>query len=112
MNEITIRPALPSDAEAVFELLSRFATSYAPQRAAFDATYSGLIQAPGSDLLVADRGGTVQGYVLASDAVTLFANGIVTELLELCVEEGERRRGIGRELVQQAAGRRVAAPSK
>ena len=105
MNEIAIRPALPSDAGAVFELLSKFATSYVPQRAAFDTNYLMLIQASGADLLVADRGGVLLGYALASDATTLFANAIVTELLELYVEEAERRRSVGRELVEQAAAR-------
>lgn len=101
----TGRPALPSDAGAVFELLSKFATSYVPQRAAFDTNYLVLIEASGAGLLVAERGGSLLGYALASDANTLFANGIVTELLELYVEETERRRGLGRELVERAAAR-------
>ena len=37
--------------------------------------------------------------------MTLFANGVVTELMELYVEEEHRGRGIGRELVQQAVAR-------
>ena len=105
MSEITIRPARPSDSESVLELLSKFATSYVPQRAAFDTNYLMLIQASKADLLVAERGGVLLGYALASDTTTLFANGIVAELFELYVEESERRQGVGRELVEQAAAR-------
>ncbi len=104
-SDITIRPALPSDAEAVFGMLGRFVTSYTPQRAAFDANYPELVRDPAADLLVAARGSSVVGYALASDSVTLLANGIVTALLELYVEEGERRRGVGSELVREAVAR-------
>ena len=45
----------------------------------------------------------VQGYVYAADAPTLYANGPITEILELYVEESDRRRGIGRRLVESVA---------
>lgn len=54
---------------------------------------------------MAERDGLTVGYVLASDSLTLFANGVVTELIELYVDEGYRRRGIGQELVLQAVAR-------
>ena len=54
---------------------------------------------------MAEQNAIVAGYVLASDSLTLFANGIVTELLELYVMGSERRRGVGRALVQSAVDR-------
>ncbi len=102
MYQMAVRPALLSDADAVFRLLCGFAMSYEPVRPAFDSNFPRLPGNAGSDLLVAEQGGLVVGYILASDSLTLFANGVVTELMELYVEEEHRGRGIGRELVQQA----------
>jgi ribosomal protein S18 acetylase RimI-like enzyme len=89
----------------VFRLLCKFATSYRPVRPAFDSNFPRLLVNEGTDLLVAEQRGLVVGHVLASDSLTLFANGVVTELLEIYVEEERRGRGIGRELVQQAVAR-------
>ncbi len=105
MAQTGIRPARASDAEAVFSHLGRFATSYAPVRTAFDGSYPRILESEDTDLLVAEQEGRVVGYALTSDALTLFANGVVTELLELYVEESERGRGFGRALVQEAIAR-------
>ena len=63
---------------------------------------SRLLEAEGTDLLVAERDNQVVGYIVSIDSLTLFANGVVTKLLELYVQEEERGRGIGRHLVNQA----------
>lgn len=105
MHEMAVRRALPSDADAVFRLLCKFAASYNPVRPAFESNYPRLLGNEGTDLLVAEQGGLVVGYILASDSLTLFANGVVTELMELYVEEEHRGRAIGRELVQRAIAR-------
>ncbi|MCH8223659.1 MAG: GNAT family N-acetyltransferase [Chloroflexi bacterium] len=74
-------------------------------RAAFDANFPGLIEDERYDVLVAGRDGQLARYLLVSDSLTLFANGVVTRLLELYVNEEDRGRGIGRELVDQAVSR-------
>ena len=102
LNNTVVRPAVSSDADMVFRLLRQFATSYDPVLDAFEVNYPVLLEDNACDLLVAEKAGVVVGYVLASDSVTLFANGVVTELLELFVEETHRRQGIGRGLVEQA----------
>jgi len=105
-TEHGVRPALLSDADVVFTLLRKFVTSHEPMRPEFDRNYSRILgDGQGEDLLVAERDGLTVGYVLASDSLTLFANGVVTELVELYVDEAYRRRGIGRELVQRAVAR-------
>ena len=97
--KLEIRPALLSDADAVFSLLRKFATSYEPMRPAFDASYPRLLEdGEGAGLLVADLDGITVGYILAADSLTLFANGVVTELIELYVDEVYHRNGIGRNL--------------
>ena len=105
LSQAIVRPALVSDADVVFPLLSKFASSYEPVRSSFESNYPRLLEADGTDLLVAENDGLVVGYILASDSLTLFANGVVTELPELYVEERERHRGIGRDLVEQAVAR-------
>ena len=79
---MAVRPILLSDADAVFRLLCEFAASYRLVRPAFDSSYPRLLGNEGTDLLVAEHGGLVVGYILASDSLTLFANGVVTELKE------------------------------
>ncbi len=98
-----IRPGTVADADAVFRLLTLLATSYPTSRAAFDATYPELIGSSSAHLLVAEDDDGVQGYVYAADAPTLYANGPITEILELYVEESDRRRGVGRRLVESVA---------
>ena len=99
MEQPFIRAALLTDAEAVFNLLNAFVTSYNPDQAVFASNYPSIVKGAGTELLVAELDGRVVGYVLAADALTLFANGIVTELIELYVEERFRGQGVGRALV-------------
>lgn len=105
MNQRVIRPAELRDAESVFSMLGRFATSYKPDRPRFGDNYPRALEDANTDVLVAENVGQVVGYILASDSLTLFANGVVAELLELYVGEKDRRKGIGRALVQTAITR-------
>ena len=99
---MVVRPATHEDAESVFEMLGDFATSYAPERAAFDRWYPTIVERQEGELLVAEDDSGVVGYVLAADMPTLFANVPVTELLELYVRPSSRREGIGKSLVGRA----------
>src|SRR3954467_8680940 len=109
-SDVLIRPARLADAEAIFPLLQQFATSYQPDRIAFEQHYPRLLAADHADLLVAEVAEQVVGYALAFRLLTLYANGIVVELQELMVAPEHRRQGIGRRLVEgivekaQAAG--------
>ena len=99
MSVIRVRAAGQEDAESVFEMLSDFATSYTPDREAFNRSYSSLVSAAGADLLLAEDEHGAVGYLLACDMPTLFANGPVTELLELYVKPVNRNMGVRRLLV-------------
>jgi GNAT superfamily N-acetyltransferase len=98
--DILIRPASLAEAEAIFPLLQQFATSYQPDRDAFDRHFPLLLQAEHAELLVAEVAGQVVGYALGFKLLTLYANGIVVELQELMVDPEHRRQGIGRRLVE------------
>jgi GNAT superfamily N-acetyltransferase len=104
-HSATVRPARADDDDSLFALLVEFASSYAPGRAAFDAHLPMLVDSDTADLLVAEVDGRVAGYALAFDLLTLFANGVVTELQELFVTPTQRRRRIGRQLVHTIVDR-------
>jgi predicted N-acetyltransferase YhbS len=106
---IVNRPAEERDRDAVFALLQQFATSYTPERSAFDSHYPRLLSSDRDVLLVADAGDAVVGYVLASVALTLYANGPVTQIEELIVAPSRRGEGIGRALVEAVVERARAA---
>ena len=99
---VEVRSATSDDAERVFEMVDDFATSYRPDRAAFEQSYRVIAAREESELLVADDDDGIIGYLLAADMPTLFANGPVTKLLELYVSPGSRRSGVASMLVRQA----------
>jgi predicted N-acetyltransferase YhbS len=112
MADLVIRPATQADAEGVFAQLAQFAVSYRPNHTAFQEHFPGLIAADHVDLVVACFGKEVVGYLLAFRLVTLYANGLVTEIQELIVDPGHRNQGIGRKLIEAAVERAWAAGSK
>ncbi len=103
--DLTIRPAIASDAEAVFGLLKELAITYTPDRAALERHFPELLQSTSAALCVAAVEGEVVGYALAFEALTLYANGPVTELQELVVDPRHRGEGIGRKLVESVVER-------
>jgi predicted N-acetyltransferase YhbS len=111
MMDLTIRPARRSDAEAVFALLKELAITYTPDRAAFERHFPELLQSGSSELCVAAIEGEVVGYAMATEALTLYANGPVTELQELVVDPRHRGQGIGRKLVESVVERARASGS-
>jgi GNAT superfamily N-acetyltransferase len=96
---ISIRAAQAPDADQLFPLVEQFATSYRPDRVAFDRHFPLLLATGHAGCFVAELDGQIVGYALAFQLVTLYANGIVVELQELMVAPAARGRGIGRGLV-------------
>ena len=78
---VVVRAATHADAESVFEMLGDFATSYVPVRKAFDRWYPMIMARQEGEFLLAEGDRGVVGYIFAADMPTLFANGLVTELL-------------------------------
>lgn len=106
----TIRPAELTDSAAVFSLASAFATSFSVKRSAFESSFAALLQSPDAFIAVASENGRVAGYVLGFDHHTFYANGRVSWVEEIMVSNDDRRRGVGRQLMesfeQWARGRR------
>jgi GNAT superfamily N-acetyltransferase len=98
-----IRPAQPEDAERVWPLVREFATSFTPERTAFDRTWQQAVVAADTLVLVAETvDGAIIGYLLGHRHHTFFANGPVAWVEELMVERSHRRSGVGRRLMEHA----------
>lgn len=96
-----VRAATAADATAVWALVRDFATSFTPDRAAFDVLFPALVARDDALVLVAELDGVV-GYLLASLHPTFFANGPVAGVEEVMVAPEHRRAGVGAALMAAA----------
>ncbi|WP_395639578.1 GNAT family N-acetyltransferase [Pseudolysinimonas sp.] len=96
-----VRTATVADADAVWALVRDFATSFRPERAAFDRLLPELLARDDVLVLVAEDDAVV-GYLLASEHPTFFANGPVAGIEEVMVAPDRRRSGIGAALMAGA----------
>lgn len=99
MNRV-VRRAVHEDAPALFELLTQFAVSFAPEREGFETCLDQLLQDESAWLAVAEVERQVVGYCLGFDHYALYANGRVSWVEEIMVQADMRRRGIGRALME------------
>ncbi len=100
LSTISIRTATDGDAEVLFSLAEEFATSFVPERAAFEIALADIIGTDSANLSVAEVSGEVVGYCLGFDHYTFYANGRVAWVEEITVKEPLRRRGIGKALME------------
>ena len=98
-----IRPAGPTDADRVYALLEQLATSYSPERPAFDANFPRLLNDESTSLLLVaeDATGVVVGYALTTITPLLHTNGSSAHLQELVVDDAHRSRGVGTAIVEE-----------
>jgi GNAT superfamily N-acetyltransferase len=102
-HQVVVRVAVPDDRDDVWPLAQDFATSFKPERAAFDDSFTKLLGAADTLLLVAELPGQgVAGYLLANSHITFLANGPVAWVEEVMVAEHARRTGVGRRLMDRA----------
>ena len=102
-DALEIRPARPSDREALWPLLGALVITFEPDRVAFDAAADALLTAPNTLVLVAEAPELgVVGYLVAYRQITLLANGPAVWVGELIVDDRARRAGVGRALMARA----------
>jgi GNAT superfamily N-acetyltransferase len=100
---LRVRPAVPGDRDQVWPLARDLATSYVPERPAFDRSFGLLLPDPAALILVAEAPGPrLVGYLLATSHPAFHANGEVAWVEELMVAASARRSGVGRALMAAA----------
>jgi len=98
-----IRSGRAGDSERVFALLKQLASSYAPDKAAFDQNFRFLVDDDATSLLLVaeDSQGLVLGYALTTVTPLLYTNGRSAQLQELVVDDAHRGTGIGTALIEE-----------
>jgi GNAT superfamily N-acetyltransferase len=97
-----IRAAGELDVDAVWPLVSEFATTFRPVRESFEKAFAELITRDDTLVLVATDDGQIVGYLLASTHGTFFANAPVAWVEEVMVAESARRSGVATALMAHA----------
>lgn len=96
-----LRRAILDDANQLFELVEKFATSFKPERSLFLECFQNLIYDDSVFLYVAETNNKIYGYCLGFDHYTFYANGRVAWLEEIMVNEDYRKCGIGNSLMNE-----------
>lgn len=97
--DIVIREANIKDEEKIFKLVKAFATSFKAERVFFSESLKHILNDNSALLLLAEANKEVIGYCLAFDHYAFYANGRVSWLEEIMVDESFRRMGIGKQLM-------------
>lgn len=98
-----VRAARAADRDQVWPLARELATSFRPERAAFDGLFGTLLSDPDTLVLVAETPeGEITGYLLAFRHPAFHANGAVAWVEEIMVSDRSRRTGAGRRLMASA----------
>src|SRR5262245_30989484 len=98
-EHLAIRAARESDAGGVFPIVVEFATSFAPDRTAFERAFPRVLADGDACVLVAERDGRIAGYLLGFAHLAFYANGPVAWVEEIAVTAALRGNGIGRALM-------------
>jgi GNAT superfamily N-acetyltransferase len=96
---MNIRPATSKDEEQIFRLARALATSFEVNRDAFCRSYREVLTSSSCDVLVAETEEGIVGYVFGLHHPAFYANGNVSWVEEIFVEEPRRRLGIGEQLM-------------
>ena len=97
--EVAIRPVTMKDADALFALVERFATSFKPEHELFEVSLKHFLSDESAWLSVAEYDGAIIGYCLGFDHYAFYANGRVSWVEEIMVNEELRLKGVGRVLM-------------
>ncbi|MCK5114591.1 MAG: GNAT family N-acetyltransferase [Phycisphaerae bacterium] len=109
---IEIRQAVLADANQIFSLVESFATSFKPERKAFNHSLRHLLQDDSVLMNVSVCENEIVAYCLAFDHYALYANGRVTWVEEIMVREDLRGKGIGKNHMKSVEKWAVSRKSK
>ncbi len=113
--EVTIRQVRLAEGDELFRLVDKFATSFQPDKALFTKHLSLLLSDESVFLRIAEHELRLVGYCLGFDHYTFYANGRVSWVEEIMVEEQFRNQGIGKQMMEsfelwsQSRGSRLIA---
>lgn len=99
-----IRRAGAGDIDGVAALAAELALSFEFSPEQFRVSYPALLAADGACLLLAVDGNEYAGYLLGFRHLTFYANGNVAWVEEVVVQGRDRRKGIGRLLMDAFEG--------
>lgn len=88
---VNLRKAVLDDANQLFELVEKFATSFEAERFLFLKSLHNLISDDSAFLYVAEYNNKIYGYCLGFDHYTFYANGRVAWLEEIMVADDYRK---------------------
>jgi GNAT superfamily N-acetyltransferase len=88
------------DCDTLFSLVSQFATSFIPERSAFEICLKELLQDENAWISVAEYQGEGIGYGLGFDHFAFYANGRVAWVEEMMVKAEMRRHQVGKRLME------------
>jgi GNAT superfamily N-acetyltransferase len=106
---IKYREAILQDEGKIFDLAKKLATSFVVNEKDFKNVYIQLLEDRDVDIFVAELESRLIGYVLAFHHHTFYANGLISWVEELYVDEEYRENYIGKalmELIEDAAKKR------
>jgi GNAT superfamily N-acetyltransferase len=92
--------ALKQDMESVYELSKKMATSFKVEHKSFKRSFLINLKNCDSIILVAKIDNKIIGYLLGFDHYAFYANGRVSWVEEVFVEDNCRKKGIGKKLMQ------------
>jgi len=95
-----IRPATSKDEEQVFRLAKALATSFEVRRESFSTSFGEVLASQSSEVIVAEDKTRLVGYVFGLHHHAFYANGLVSWVEEIFVEEASRRKGVGEQLMR------------
>lgn len=100
--DIIYRKAKNSDREDLYVMAKKLATSFDVNEPDFSNVFKLLLDDVSVDLIVADKGQNLIGYVFVLHHPAFYANGIITWVEELFVLEEYRGKKIGKRLMAEA----------
>ena len=96
-----IRNATNEDYEQVFKLAKKLSTSFEVDKKEFDKIYTTIVEDKNISFIVAEIDDVIVGYCLSFHHFTFYANGNVTWVEEIFVDEVYRSKGIGLKLMDE-----------